>query len=115
MGAKITATQLPEEYYLSPAYPNPFNPNTTISYALPLASNVKVQVFDVGGHLISEHQAENQLAGHCEFTWNGRTNHGMSVPSGLYLIKMQAVGVEERNGYEGATQIQTTQKVMLLK
>ncbi len=115
MGAKITATQLPEEYYLSAAYPNPFNPSTTISYSLPLASSVSIQVFDVGGHLISEHQTANQLAGKYEFTWNGRTNQGMSVPSGLYIIKMQALGVEERDGYEGATQIQTTQKVMLLK
>ncbi len=43
---------IPEEYYLSNAYPNPFNPATTINFGLPEASNVKIIVSDINGQIV---------------------------------------------------------------
>ena len=116
MGKKITSSQpIPAEFSLSQAYPNPFNPTTTISYRLPLSSNVEIMTFDIRGQLVSRALIANQQAGQYQYVWNGKDFAGHQVPGGIYIIKIKAVGISDRKGYSGANQIEGTQKVMLLK
>jgi len=116
MAKNISSNEtIPTEFSLSRAYPNPFNPITTINYSLPLSSNVEIMTFDVRGQLVSQELIDNQQAGQYQYTWTGTDLSGLQVPSGIYIIKMRAVGVEEREEYSGASQLEGSQKVMLLK
>ena len=79
------ADQLPKTYELEQNYPNPFNPQTTISYALPKASNVTVTVFNMRGQRIAELVHGKKEAGYHTVVWEAGTN-----PSGTYIIRMRA-------------------------
>jgi hypothetical protein len=74
--------QAPE---LFPAYPNPFNPATTIRYALPEGAYVTLSVFNILGQRIAILQDGAQGAGHHEVGFDA-TN----LPSGVYLYRIQA-------------------------
>ncbi|MFQ6610169.1 MAG: T9SS type A sorting domain-containing protein, partial [Fidelibacterota bacterium] len=76
---------VPVEFLLSPAYPNPFNPVTTISYHLPEASSVKVEVFDMTGQLITTLESKDSEPGYYSVNWNAGNQ-----PSGIYFIKLTA-------------------------
>lgn len=67
------------------AYPNPFNPATTIEYELPAAAAVTVRVFDLHGALVRELQRETLAAGLHRVVWNGTDGDGAPVASGVYL------------------------------
>ncbi len=86
LGARMP---LPTEFAVN-VYPNPFNPSTTISYALPEASPVTVVIYDVLGqqvrHLISQHNS----AGRYQVQWDARDNQGRGVASGVYIAKVNA-------------------------
>ena len=53
---------LPDEYWLGECYPNPFNPSTTIRYAVPARSRVTLEIFTILGQLV-ETLAMEELAG----------------------------------------------------
>ena len=76
---------LPEEFYLSTAYPNPFNSTTKISYGLPADANVSIQVFDIAGSLIETIISNPQTGGHHSTVWDA----GMNT-SGVYLVRIEA-------------------------
>jgi hypothetical protein len=44
---------VPDEVFLAPVYPNPFNPTAVVSFATPTEQHVRVEVFDVAGRLVS--------------------------------------------------------------
>ena len=73
---------------LLPAYPNPFNPVTTIRYALASRQHVRIEVFDVTGARVKTLVDENRPAGAQRVAWNGRDARGVPVASGVYLIRM---------------------------
>jgi hypothetical protein len=70
------------------AYPNPFNPRTTIFCRVPRAGLVSVQVFDVRGRLIARLADDHLPAGNHQFTWDGDTIGGRPAPSGVYLARL---------------------------
>ncbi len=74
---------LPTEYALSPAYPNPFNPTSTIRYQCPEASVVNLAIYNVNGQLVEELVNTQISAGYHEVTWNANNQS-----TGLYFIKM---------------------------
>lgn len=88
----------PVEFSLSAAYPNPFNPTTTLNLNLPTDGNTVVKVYNVVGQVIETLIDGNMTAGYHSITWNAA-----NVPSGMYMIRAEA-GSDV-----------TTQKVMLLK
>ncbi|MFC1619781.1 FlgD immunoglobulin-like domain containing protein [Candidatus Neomarinimicrobiota bacterium] len=78
----------PEQFALHPAYPNPFNPVTTIRYELPEAAMVRLVVYDLQGREITR-LADNYLpAGSYESVWDGRDGDGRVVPSGIYIARL---------------------------
>jgi hypothetical protein len=79
------AVALPEAFSLDRAYPNPFNPTTTLSFALPITSNVLLEVYDINGRLINELIKSNMDAGYHSVIWNADNN-----ASGVYFVKMIA-------------------------
>ena len=74
---------IPGDYYLARAYPNPFNPSTTIEFGLPQESHVSLSVFDITGRLVTK-LVDGQLSAgihNIEFD-------GFAFPSGIYLYTM---------------------------
>ena len=82
--------QLPTEYALNGNYPNPFNPTTTISFDLPEAADVRLEVFDMMGRRIATLVNSELSAGSYETVWNARNDAGGQVASGVYLYRLQA-------------------------
>jgi subtilisin family serine protease len=82
--------QLPEKFALHQNYPNPFNPSTTISFALPKSELVKIKIYDILGREIRTLVNTTMQAGVKRVEWDGRNQHGESVPSGMYFYKLEA-------------------------
>ncbi len=85
------------------AWPNPFNPQTTVKFTNPRNGSVTVGVYDIQGHLVRTLVQGHHLAGDHSVVWDGRTNAGGSASSGVYFARMIA-------GETGATT-----KLMLVK
>jgi len=78
--------------------PNPFNPKTTIRFALGSTGDVSLRVFDVKGRLITTLADRRFEAGSHVLTWDGRSADGRAVPSGIYHYVLQtAAGREARS------------------
>ncbi len=82
--------EVPEQFTLYPAYPNPFNPSTTIRYGLPAASEVVLEVYNVQGQRVRRLVAGHQTAGWHEVVWDGRGDHGQRLGSGVYVLRLTA-------------------------
>ena len=88
----------PSEFALSAAYPNPFNPSTTMDLSLNEAGYVSVNVYNVMGQMVSTLMSGHMDAGYHSISWDAN-----NMPSGMYLVRVQAGSNVE------------TQKLMLLK
>ncbi|MBL0061895.1 MAG: T9SS type A sorting domain-containing protein [bacterium] len=80
--------EIPKTFVLFQNYPNPFNPETTIEYALAARTNVKLEVFDVLGRNVVTLAEGARDAGIHRLQWNGKSNSGISVPSGIYFYRL---------------------------
>jgi hypothetical protein len=69
-------------------YPNPFNPETTISFSVKDAGPVNIEIFNVKGQLVKKLVNDVRAAGEHTVVWNGMDNNGRSVSSGIYYFKM---------------------------
>ncbi len=83
---------VPTEFALGQNYPNPFNPTTEITFAIPKQTNVKVVVYNISGAEIATLVNQSMSPGNYRATWNGRTDDGRSVSSGVYFYHLQAEG-----------------------
>ena len=81
---------LPKEFILKSAYPNPFNPTTTIHYGIPDIRNVTILVYDLMGRKVATLFHDEQQAGWYKVTWNGLINNRSLAPAGIYLYKITA-------------------------
>ena len=89
--ADVTPT--PGRMHLSGAWPNPFNPQTTISFTLDESQPVELAVYDVSGRLVRLLGAGVKEAGPHSITWDGRDQAGTGVASGVYLMRL--TGLQE--------------------
>lgn len=81
----------PEHYTLSiSAYPNPFNPATTIRYTLPEKSRVTIDVFDARGAIVATLIDTEKPAGAHTIEWNGRDSRDSAVGSGVYFARLSS-------------------------
>jgi len=78
-------TGLPQRVALNQNYPNPFNPSTVISYDLPEASDVTIQVYDMTGRQVATLVNSRMEAGTHEVTFNAG-----NLASGVYIYRLQA-------------------------
>jgi hypothetical protein len=89
-GVEETAGGMPLEYSLSQNYPNPFNPVTRLTYTLPQAGPVRIEIFNVAGQKVRTLVDRTERAGQHTLTWRGRNDHGAEVSSGIYFCRFQA-------------------------
>ena len=80
----------PQTYSLSQNYPNPFNPRTQISYELPLGLHVTLTVYNILGQKVTTLVDKEMSAGRYVAEWNGASDSGRRVSSGVYLYKLEA-------------------------
>ena len=71
-------------------YPNPFNPRTSITFALPQAGRARVDVFDLAGRLVRNLQDGWVSSGPHTVQWDGLDHRGNSVASGQYFYRLSA-------------------------
>jgi hypothetical protein len=90
--APVQIQTRPEAYALANNYPNPFNPATTIKYALPEAAFVTLEVYNVVGQVVSTLVADQQNAGRYVVQWDATNDNGHSLSSGIYFYRLQAGG-----------------------
>ncbi|MCB1184136.1 hypothetical protein KDM41_11935 [bacterium] len=84
-------------------HPNPFNPATTIAFALPAPGDARVTVVGLDGRVVARLADGPFAAGRHEVVWNGRDAGGRPVASGAYLCRLEAGGTT------------STRRLMLLK
>jgi len=75
-------------YQLAQNVPNPFNPRTTIAYALPEQSRVSIHIYNSSGQLIRTLVNKTQNAGTYHVQWDGTDSEHHEVASGIYLYKL---------------------------
>jgi len=92
IGGFITDSEmaLPEDYFLSQNYPNPFNPSTTISFGLPQAENVTLNIYNAAGQLIRTLTNTMYSAGSHNVTWDATDYSGVRVANGIYIYELRA-------------------------
>jgi len=98
LNGKYTPNLLPEKYNLGVAYPNPFNPITTLSYDLPKDGQVSLIIYDMIGREVTQLIDTYKDAGYHAVQWDATL-----YASGTYFVKMTAHNFTQ------------TQKVMLVK
>jgi subtilisin family serine protease len=80
---------VPDGYALSQNYPNPFNPSTTISFSLPTAGSVELNIYNVNGQLVRSLVSGSQSAGQHSVQWDGQDAQGQRVTSGIYFYQLR--------------------------
>ncbi|MBC8424758.1 T9SS type A sorting domain-containing protein [bacterium] len=86
------APDTPATIRLAAPAPNPFNPQTTITFALPESGPVDLSVYDLHGRLVRRlHQGALPAGSHTR-TWNGRGDDGRRVAGGPYMVRLLAGG-----------------------
>lgn len=83
---------LPKEYELHPNFPNPFNPTTTIQFDLKEPGMVSLRIYNMLGQLVRVLVNDKMEAGRYRRQWDGRSELGVAVPSGLYECVLEVNG-----------------------
>jgi len=86
----IPNSSLPGSFSLSQNYPNPFNPSTIINYSLADPSVVSLIIYDMSGKQVVSLVNTHQLAGYYNLKWDGTSDTGNQVSTGMYLCRLQA-------------------------
>ncbi len=99
----IESDNIPNEFKLHSAYPNPFNPSTTIQFDIPEDSFVSLNVFDMMGRKIKTLLNDKISAGRRSITWDGTNNLNQVVSAGTYFYMIST------------SNYKSTKKLILLK
>ena len=84
----VEVSELPKEFALLPAYPNPFNPSTIISFDLPEADEIELFIYDITGREVWSRNAQYD-PGYHRIIWNGIDQNGSLVASGIYIYRVK--------------------------
>jgi len=88
LGRAEVKDNLPKAFALAQNSPNPFNPTTKISFAMPAAGDVHLAVYNVLGQQVKELVNSSMDAGMHDVIWDGKDNNGSTVASGIYFYKL---------------------------
>lgn len=94
---------VPQDYSLEQNYPNPFNAGTVIRFAQPVDGNVRIDVFNILGRKVKTLVNEFRSAGTHQTDWDGRSDDGIEVATGVYFYRITTDGFS------------STRKMVLLK
>ncbi len=83
----VNEINIPEDYSLLDAYPNPFNPTTTIIYSVPKTGFVNLVIYDILGNEISKLVDEVKSAGEYKVEFNSASVQG-ELSSGIYIYRL---------------------------
>ena len=70
------------------AFPNPFNNQTKISFAIPTRSFVSIEIYDALGRRVRDLAGGYFIPGYYNVIWNGKDNNGLQIASGVYHVKL---------------------------
>jgi hypothetical protein len=102
-GINVAVAEVPSSLQLHPIHPNPFNPQTTISFSLPRTEGVEIGIYDLTGRRLTVLAHRSFAAGTHALSWNGRDSQDRAMPSGTYFVHL-----------ETASEV-ATRKVMLIR
>ncbi len=91
------------------AYPNPFNPSTTLTCRLAQDAAVRLEIYDLIGRKVKDLVDESKSAGYYRVVWNGRDETGKQVASGVYLYRFSATPTD------GSKIVVRSGKLMLMR
>lgn len=94
---------IPTDYALEQNYPNPFNPATVIAFSLKEQGEIALDVFDILGRRVVTLGSGSWEAGNHQVVWDGRSEDGSQVASGMYFYRLQTLRFTQ------------TRKMLLLK
>lgn len=97
VGIESDLNAAPFQFALDRNFPNPFNPQTTIGFALERDSEISLVVFNLLGQRVRNLAAGYYAAGRHAVTWDGKDNSGAGLPSGVYIYRL-AAGVHSAAG-----------------
>ncbi len=103
LGRGIPTVQVVRETALSSIHPNPFNPQTTVEFALSSPQHVRIMIYDVRGSLVHRLVDQSMGAGEHRAVWKGVDDAGRPATSGIYFVRMVAGSYEQ------------TRKIVMLK
>jgi flagellar hook assembly protein FlgD len=93
----------PYNFQLHAAYPNPFNPMTTISYDISVGEQFTIGIFDITGKLVKTLISGKQSVGQGIVRWDGQNDYQIILPSGVYFYRLSSADFT------------VTRKIVLLK
>jgi photosystem II stability/assembly factor-like uncharacterized protein len=97
-GINNDKNDLPNTFFLSQNYPNPYNPTTKINYSIASGTHVSIRIYDILGKVVSTLVNEHKEPGNYKVYFNGS-----GMPSGIYFYRIEAGDFSE------------TRKMILLK
>jgi flagellar hook assembly protein FlgD len=95
--------RLPSKVEIGQNYPNPFNSSTQISFKLPKADHVRLDIFDMLGRKVATLANGQYMAGEHRVSWAGVSDSGEHLSSGVYFCKLKTDNID------------LTHKIMMLK
>ncbi len=91
-GIGVFAPEIPAQLVLGANAPNPFAAQTAISFGLPVSGNVRLNVFDMTGRLVTTIANEEMAAANHTIVWDGTDSTGSPVGAGVYFCRLETAG-----------------------
>ncbi len=93
LDTRVNKVGLPTDFVLGQNFPNPFNPTTNISFALPTPTEWTLSVINVSGQVVKHYTGFG--AGTMTVTWDATDQSGQAVATGVYFYRLDAAGLSE--------------------
>ncbi len=90
VGVASAEGEVPPSFALAPNQPNPFNPETRFTLHVDREERASLVIFDLGGRVVRTIWEGVLPSGESSFTWDGRDDKGVPVPSGVYFARLAA-------------------------
>ena len=87
----------PLAFTISRNYPNPFNRTTQIDYQVPEDNHISIVIYDLMGREVRTLVDKLQSKGYYDIEWNGESDHGEFVSTGVYFLQLTSNGFSKEN------------------